>query len=218
MRKSSRCTKRAAPVRHSRVSNVDRLFPGLSVSDSWKRIFPGMSMSNRWIFWERAQRVGGGYTNAVGVGARLRLWRRPERVRNTQTFWYLRISSPSGPNTAQVLYSFPPSSSGIEPVQQQGGGFSHSVTWTWNMFGLFANCLLICVHFSTVSTDPPAPGDPVHLFYFISDSNVMMIRDVLINSEKKFPKFWPAAIFSSVLVSIFWKWKPIKKTIKRISI
>lgn len=32
---------------HSRVSNMDKLLPGLSVSDSWKRIFPGTSMSKR---------------------------------------------------------------------------------------------------------------------------------------------------------------------------
>ncbi len=34
---------------HLRVSNIDKLLPGLSVSDSWKRIFPGTLMSNRWI-------------------------------------------------------------------------------------------------------------------------------------------------------------------------
>lgn len=31
-----------------RVSNVEKLSPGLSVLDSWKVIFPGTSMSNRW--------------------------------------------------------------------------------------------------------------------------------------------------------------------------
>lgn len=38
--------------RRLRVSNTDRLSPGLNVSDSWKRIFPGTSMSKRWI-WEK---------------------------------------------------------------------------------------------------------------------------------------------------------------------
>lgn len=32
-----------------RVSKVEKVLPGLSVSDSWKRIFPGTSMSNKWI-------------------------------------------------------------------------------------------------------------------------------------------------------------------------
>lgn len=41
---------------HSRVSNTDRLQPGLNVSDSWKRIFPGTSMSNRWIFKRKVLR------------------------------------------------------------------------------------------------------------------------------------------------------------------
>jgi len=29
---------------------MDKLFPGLSVSDSWNRIFPGTSISKRWIW------------------------------------------------------------------------------------------------------------------------------------------------------------------------
>ena len=33
-----------------RVSNMDKLLPGLRVWDSWKRIFPGTSMSKRWIW------------------------------------------------------------------------------------------------------------------------------------------------------------------------
>ena len=41
---------------------------------------------------------------------------------HTHTFLCLRISSPSGPNTVQLLYNFPPSSSGIEPGE-------HTLTW-----------------------------------------------------------------------------------------
>lgn len=41
----------------SRVSNSDKLLPGLSVSDSWKRIFPGTSMSNKWILEEERKKM-----------------------------------------------------------------------------------------------------------------------------------------------------------------
>lgn len=51
-------TKAAARRHHSRVSNIDKLFPGLSISDSWKRIFPGTSMSKRWILTGKTQRLG----------------------------------------------------------------------------------------------------------------------------------------------------------------
>lgn len=44
--------------RHLRVSNTDKLSPGLSVSDSWKQIFPGMSMSKRWIWKEETFKEG----------------------------------------------------------------------------------------------------------------------------------------------------------------
>lgn len=44
--------------RHLRVSNTDKLLPGLSVSDSWKRIFPGTSMSKRWIWKEETFKEG----------------------------------------------------------------------------------------------------------------------------------------------------------------
>lgn len=36
------------------------------------------------------------------------------------TFLCFRIRSPSGPNTVQVLYNFPPSSSGIDPGRARG--------------------------------------------------------------------------------------------------
>lgn len=39
--------KKKTGVRDLRVSNTDKLLPGLSVSDSWNRIFPGTSMSKR---------------------------------------------------------------------------------------------------------------------------------------------------------------------------
>ena len=44
-------------------------------------------------------------------------------VMGTHTFLCLRIISPSGPNTIQLLYNFPHSSSGIDPVEQQATWF-----------------------------------------------------------------------------------------------
>lgn len=44
----------------------------------------------------------------------------------TRTFLCLRIICPSGPNTGQLLYSFPPSSSGIDP-----GWWQATVKHSW---------------------------------------------------------------------------------------
>lgn len=45
---STGTARRGEFIWYVRVSNEEKLSPGLNVSDSWNVIFPGTSMSNRW--------------------------------------------------------------------------------------------------------------------------------------------------------------------------
>lgn len=58
--------------------------------------------------------LGGNGSRLDAVGVKISL-----AGKSPRTFLCFRIISPSGPNTAQVLYSFPPSSSGMDPVEHE---------------------------------------------------------------------------------------------------